>query len=241
MSYFSGFPFVVYKFGTESVLTSFQDISAYVEVIDQIKDNVSFYSLVTIADNERPDTLSQRLYGTPTLYWTFYLMNDKIREQGWPLNNQELEAYIRKFYPLTTIITRDSLTGVMLPGQTIEGLLSGAAAVIKSRRLDFGQLNIEVTSGTFQQGELIQSTVDEEVQTVQVQSIVEQFNAIQRWQDSDGAPVDVDPTVGTSGFDTPVTFYERMVEQNDQLKTIRVIKPSAIASVRAAFKDALNR
>lgn len=241
MTYFSGFPFVVYKFGTESVLTSFQDISAYVGVIDQIKDNVSFYSLVTIADNERPDTLSQRLYGTPTLYWTFYLMNDKIREQGWPLNNQELEAYIRRFYPYTTLVTRDNLTGIMLPGQTIAGLLSGATGVIKSRRLDFGQLNVQVTSGEFQQGELISSTVGDDTQTVQIQSVIEQFNAIQRWQDSDGAPVDVDPSVGTSAFDTPVTFYERVVEQNDLLKTIRVIKPSAISSVRAAFKDALAR
>lgn len=241
MTYFSGFPFVVYKFGTESALTSFQNISAYVEVVDQIKDNISFYSLVTIADNERPDTLSQRLYGTPTLYWTFYLMNDKIREQGWPLNNQELETHIRKLYPLTTIITRDSLTGIMLPGQTIEGLLSGATAVIKSRRLDFGQLNVFVTSGQFQQGELIQSIVDEQMQTVQVQSVVAQYNAIRHWQDSDGTVVDIDPTVGTSAFDTPVTFYEQTVEQNDQLKTIRVIKPSAITSVRAAFKDALNR
>lgn len=239
--YFSSFPFIVYEFGSEKQLTAFQDISAYVEVVDQIKDNVNFYTLQQVADNERPDTLSQRLYGTPTLYWTFFLMNDHIRESGWHLNNQELDDFIKRYYPLTTIVTRDSLTGKMLPGQTITGVTSGATATIKSRRLDFGQLNVIPNQGTFIAGELIQTQINDVINTVQVQSVVEQFNAVQAWRDSDGSEIDVDPSVGTTGFEVPVTFYERMVEQNDALKTIRVIKPVAVNTVRSAFKDALAR
>lgn len=241
MSYFSGFPFVVYKFGTESALTSFQDITAYVEVIDSIKDNVSFYTNIQITANERPDTLSQKLYGTPSLYWTFFFMNDRLRESGWPLNQQELDQFIRKTYPLQTIITRDSLEGIFLPGQIVGGVTSGATARVISRRIDFGQINVKMLTGKFINGELMSSTVADVTQSIANVAVVDQFNATHSWQDSDGLDVDVDPTVGTTGFDTPTTFYERMTAQNDELRTIRIIKPSAVGAVRSAFKDALVR
>ena len=82
MLYFNDFPDVGYKFGDEVDETIFQNISVYAEVIDQIKSEVTFLNTFTIQEGFRPDQVSQILYDTPLHYWTFYLLNDDIREQG---------------------------------------------------------------------------------------------------------------------------------------------------------------
>jgi len=240
MSYFNNFPNIFYNFGNEETQTIFQDISAYVQIIDEIKDNLNFYSTYTILEGERPDQLSQKLYGTPTLYWTFFLMNDKIRQLGWPLSQPQVQELVAKQFSNKVITTRDDLTGIFKPGQTITGLGSGATGTIISRRLDFGQLVIS-TTGTFLAGELITSTVGTTTQSVVLyKGSTVQYDTIHHWEDSDGEYVDIDPSVGTSAIYTPITFYDKYIADNDQLRTINVIKPVAVNSVYRAFNESLR-
>ena len=105
--FFKNYPQTLYKFGTETSLTAIQDLSAYVDLIDQVKDNINFYQEYTILDGDRPDTLSSKLYGSIAYYWTFFLLNDSIRQQGWPLTAQEIRAKAAVDYPNTTVTTRD--------------------------------------------------------------------------------------------------------------------------------------
>lgn len=241
MGYFKNFPNVLYKFGNEQSSNIFSDISAYVEIIDEIKDNLDFYSYYTILDGERPDHLSQKLYGTPTLYWTFFLMNDQIRSKGWPLSQVKLDTTIKAQLPNKVITTTNSLAGIFKPGQTITGLSSGATGTILERRLDFGQLIIQST-GTFTAGELIISTVDNVIQSVQLsKGSIPQYDSIHHWQNSSGDVVDVDPAIGTSAIYTPVTYSEKYTTDNDNLRTIRIIKPVAINSVYRSFNQALSQ
>ena len=107
MSFFNGFPFTSYKVGNETDVAYIQDISAYVDIIDQVKENVSIYQKYDILDGERPDVLSEKLYGSTKYYWTFYLMNDSIRKNGFPLSSNELDVWVKKKYPNTTLVTRD--------------------------------------------------------------------------------------------------------------------------------------
>ena len=55
MSYFRNFPVVGYNFGNEIDTTLFQNITAYVDLIDQESDNATQYEYYEIMDNERPD------------------------------------------------------------------------------------------------------------------------------------------------------------------------------------------
>lgn len=240
MSYFASYPSVAYRFGNETDLNVFQDISAYVEIIDTIKDNLDFYTLYTILDGERPDQLSQKIYGSTDYYWTFFLMNDNIREQGWPLTAQDLDNLIKKDLPNTVVTTRSNITTSFNIGQTITGLSSGATGRIVSRRLDFGQLVIEPT-GTFVSGELVLSTAGTTTQsTILSTGNILQYNSIHHWEDENGLWVDVDPAVGTSSIYTPVTYYEKYVSDNDELRQIKILKPQAINSVYRSFNEALN-
>ena len=159
MLYFNDFPDVGYKFGDEVDETIFQNISVYAEVIDQIKSEVTFLNTFTIQEGFRPDQVSQILYDTPLHYWTFYLLNDDIREQGWPLIRHEFEEYIKKAFPNTTLTTRDSaLVSKFKVGQTVTGNSSGASGKIIRRNIDLGQLIIEGIVNFRQAGETISST-----------------------------------------------------------------------------------
>lgn len=241
MSYFNNFPSVAYAFGNEVNQNSIQDITAYVQIIDEIKDNLNFYSSYTILEGERPDQLSQKLYDTPSLYWTFFLMNDNIRELGWPLLSSQVQELVAKQFPKKTITTRANLTGVFKSGQTISGLTSGATGTIVNRRLDHGQLIID-SVGTFLANELITSTVGSTIQLATLsRGSTNQWESIYEWVDGDGVPVDIDPSVGTSAIYTPITYYDKFVADNDALRTIKIIKPVAANSVFRAFNESLSQ
>jgi len=100
MSYFKNFGLVEYRFGNEdeSQRILVEDLSIYVDLLEQIDDLIGFYEYYDILDGDRPDTLSYKIYGTTDYYWTFYLMNPFLKETGWPLHQKNLDEYtVKKF------------------------------------------------------------------------------------------------------------------------------------------------
>lgn len=240
MSYFNKLRSIPYLFGNENYTTAFQDISTYIDIIDQIKDNANFYTYYEIQEGERPDNLSQKIYGTPDLHWVFFLLNDSLREQGWPLKRQVLDEKIKETFTDTVLTTRSLLTGIFLPGQTISGLSSGKTGLIISRNLDLGQLVIEGSDKGFIAGETITSIVGTSIQNVEITGSVNQYDALIYYVDSDGQPIDVDPAVGESAIYSKVTNTEYYQAQNDALTRIKIIKPTSINSVLRAYFEALR-
>lgn len=168
MSFFKNFPLIQYKFGDEVNSTLFQNISAYIDLIDQVKDDGSFYEYYDIIDGDRPDTVSYKLYGTTDYYWTFYFLNDSLRTRGWPLTEQELEEEAPQYYPHTIITTQEEMFNYFKVGQTVvsiddnlsqeqieDGVATGqqfwndyvGRGVIIERDLDLGQITIQADTG----------------------------------------------------------------------------------------------
>lgn len=159
MAFFRNFPLLNYKFGDEITTSLFQNISVYIDLIDQIAEDGSFYTKYTILDGDRPDVVSQKLYGTTDYYWTFYLLNESIRLQGWPLTVQELYTQSREFYPNITITTEEPIGSKFQVGDlAIQGniLNPTAKGLILERNLDLGQIVVrpitEVRSVTVTNG-----------------------------------------------------------------------------------------
>lgn len=119
MSYFRNFPLTTYQFGNKSDPALFHNITAYIDIIDRLNDNIQVYSEYTIQNGERPDVLSQRLYNTPDYYWMFYLLNEKIRIQGWPLTQKELYSKVKEYYPNKVLISSALMHGKFYIGDTI--------------------------------------------------------------------------------------------------------------------------
>ena len=155
MSYFDKFPSSLYTFanGEQGVM---QNISAYAEILDEVKTNSAFYKDYYIRNGDRPDNVAFSLYENPTLHWTLFMMNDHLREQGWPLDHVEIVEKAKKDFPYITLTTEDSIIEDFSVGSTVTGNTSAATGTIVSRNLDLGQLVVETTNQySFQSEELL--------------------------------------------------------------------------------------
>jgi len=253
MSYFNNFGKIDYRFGNNETAVRFQELSLYSDVIDQIKDNVTAYQEYTILENMRPDQVSQELYRTPNYYWTFYLLNDKIREQGWPLTQLELLNQAKKDYPNTVLTTGTNLvedlltaTGTVrdkiLPGSIITGQTSGVSGEVSHRHLDLGHVIIKGTK-SFIAGETAILSTDANV-SLTINSVVAGHLMTHHWEDADGNYVDIVSDSGvvdiTGALNTEVTNLDNYTRINDSLKEIRVFKPGVVQQVVDAIQSEIG-
>lgn len=248
MRYFQNFPRTDYKFGDEfinigggdAVFEITQDISAYVDLIDNVRSNASFYSKYNILENDRPDVVSQKIYGTPAYHWTFYIMNDNIRQFGWPLTNVQLEKKVKRDFPHKFIETRDSLTGTFLPGERAVGSQSSASGVILRRNLEHGIIFVD-SINNFIKGESVSNVSSANTtSSVVISSTGDEYLAPRYYLDGSGLQVDIDPAVGPGSQLTEVTNIDHYVLENEKLKTISVIRPDVITSIVGSYFQAMG-
>ena len=243
-NYFKNFGFAEYRFGNNTDIDLVQNITKYVDLIDQIRNNISFTEKYNILSGDRPDVVSHKLYGTMDYYWTFYLMNEHVRLSGWPLNNDEILDQVKSKYP-NRVLTTTSEIGALFPvGQVIEGQSSSAIGEIVKRNLDLGQLFVKLTQGTkFTAGETISyvdtSATGSPTRTLSITGETEQYNAVHHYEDN-GVQVDIDPFSGPGVSLTPITYRDRLESRNDALKEIVVIRPSEITTIVSEFQRFLK-
>lgn len=249
MNYFKFFPTTFYSFGDETTSDVTRNIAAYASVIDEIKDQIAFYSTVYIQEGERPDQLSQRLYGTPNHHWTFFLINDKLKERGWPVSNREILKKAAKDYPYYVVTTQTPIGNIFKIGQTITGSGSGTQGTVNHRHVDLGQIvlsNLTGGTGAFIVGETISSVnADNVTESAVLTGASLEYNSAHHFVNGSSETVDINPATGLSYDDTPValaevTYLDRLVNQNDDLKAIRVIKPGVMADVIKSFRQAIS-
>ena len=250
MQYFKHFPRVPYVFGNlkeigDARVTTeiYQNISATVDILENIKNNSTFYSLYNVQDGDRPDQTSTYLYDTPVYHWTFAFMNDKVKEHGWPLSNEELEKKVKVDFPHTFINTRNSLTGIMLPGETVEGSQSGARGIVLRRHLDLGNIIVDKKTDTnFVAGEVLRNVTEIAGVTgeIIINSTGEEHLASHHFIDGDGNRVDIDPLSAPGAQLTEVTNLDRYSKDNEDLRLIRVIKRENIEEISSIFKQAIE-
>ena len=244
-NYFKNFRFAEYKFGNNTDIDLFNNITQYVDLIDQIRNNISFTEKYNILSGDRPDVVSHKLYGTMDYYWTFYLMNEHVRLSGWPLNNDEILDQVKSKYP-NRVLTTTSEIGALFPvGQVIEGQSSSAIGEIVKRNLDLGQLFVKLTQGTsFTAGETISyidtSATGSPTRTLSITGETEQYNAVHHYEDN-GVQVDIDPFSGPDVSLTPITYRDRLESRNDALKEIVVIRPEQITAIVSEFQRFLKQ
>ena len=241
--FFSNFGLANYRFGDYEAPVLFNDLTQYVDIIDQLKDQTSFYNKYTIVSGERPDTLSYELYGTTDYYWTFYLMNDHTRESGWPIADHELNEYAKKRWPNRVVTSQAPFPTIFSVGQVVTGTTSGTTGKIIRRNLDMGQLVIEADKNSagvmnnFGDTEIIEYQ-EEDGSRITLRLVAEtpQYLSVHHYEDANGVFQDINPHVDAtpSGL-IPVTNLDRLKTRNEELKEIIVLKPDAIVQAVSEF------
>lgn len=241
MKYFQKYPGVDYFFGDEGLSNKVENFAIFSDVIDQIKDAATFYRDYYILPEERADQVSFQLYGTPDYYWTFYLMNNHIREQGWPLSNDKIYQYAIDNYTEKVLDTKTVLTDKYAIGESVEGLSNFATGTVVHRNLDLGQVWIKSTNNrSFQTGEIVRTTTTVVDELLTVRATSDRLNAVHHYENSDGEYVDIDPNVDRPAIFTEKTWLDELTRQNDNLKQIKVIRPDLIGEIVKSFNSAIR-
>lgn len=121
-SFFSKYPKInydLYSDGSEFELT---DISRAVIInSNRIADDSALYTYYSINDGDRPDVVSHKIYGTTQYYWTFFIVNDDLRDgysSSWPLSYLNFTKMIEREYSQYSAL---SITPITDPEHELNG------------------------------------------------------------------------------------------------------------------------
>jgi hypothetical protein len=106
MSFFRQFPLTTYDLQKTGALMRITDLFRNVTA-PQIKlDPTIAYTDYRVVDGARPDVVSQLLYGDPDYYWTFFIINDKLKSghASWPMSHNQLDIYLTQEYDGYSVI-----------------------------------------------------------------------------------------------------------------------------------------
>jgi len=100
MDYFKRFPKTFYT--RDNYTNDFEfvtNIMVRIKLFDTVLDDASAFYKYTVQDGERPDTVAHKYYGDSKYAWVINLTNNYIDPLfEWPLNDEELNAYIKSEY-----------------------------------------------------------------------------------------------------------------------------------------------
>jgi hypothetical protein len=104
MKFFSYFPTVEYGFQNSNgqYMLSMVNQTAHVRIVEALKKSITVFHDYVIQNDDRPDTVSVNLYGTPDYTWIVLMLNNIFSLYDWPLTNDEFDSYIVERYGSVT-------------------------------------------------------------------------------------------------------------------------------------------
>ena len=249
MEFFKNYRKTAYTFGDDYAkiggagrqIEFVQDISQYVDVIDQVREGVIFGEPYNIIENERPDQVSQFLYDTPIYHWTFFMMNESLREHGWPLTLRQIDEVITTDFPHQFLQFRADISNIFLQNEFVTGGISGIRGKIIKRHIDLGVIVVDTGGAQFRKGEVVTCTgLPQNTAILPNVATGYEYDAPHHYEDASGDWVDIDPLSPAPALYNEITVKNRYHTINESLKQIKVIKPGNIVQIASAYKRALT-
>lgn len=262
--FLSNFPKVEYKLPS-GYSYRINDFTRYVNIDKNSLSSNSFYNFYNIIEGERPDVVSTKLYGFPDYYWTFFLINDHLKNGygSWPMSYSELETHVDYEYEGVCIQTTETFweyNHINLGDVLILEENENVTGVVHSINKDFNQIVIKEYSSENESDWLISEgktlvplNYSSSTPRLTIQKATEYKYGISHYEDIDGnvIPVSYGINYNFSGetegsiFNQeeilyPVTFLENEKKLNDQRFKIRVIRRNRISDFFERFKEVVN-
>lgn len=234
-TYFQNFPTTKYDIFFDKQQTEIVDIFRIVKVKKQFRDDITFYTWYEIQDGERPDVVSTKLYGSAEFFWTFFMMNDNLVNihTDWPLSSDDLEHLASRKYAGTVLTSIDDFSDKFTKNTTVQGLQSGARAIILDKDPNLGVIKIQPITGTFVSGEIIRDELSNEFISITGQALFK--DAVHHYEDANGYYVDKN-VVGA----TPMSNEEHEYAINDTKTKIKVLRPEYVQTIADQFISQIN-
>jgi|SaaInlStandDraft_1057018.scaffolds.fasta_scaffold58415_2 hypothetical protein len=245
-SYFENVPKIAYLFGDENDPVQFQNIANYSDLIDTYSDDANAYIEMEIRDGERPDTLSHRLYDKSDYDWTFYLMNDRLRETGWPMSmTQIMERASTDFFQhytckiaLTTADSAAQFSGLYQTGTEV--LIGTKRGKVIRKNLDLAEIVVssnDNVTGSVTLAYLTPDSSDPLQLGTSLTNTVYEYEGTHHYENDSEEQKDLffDNMDGTA----PVTNLQWLVNENDKSKRIKIIKKNLVGQLSGELKRLL--
>jgi hypothetical protein len=216
---------------------SLKNLTAKAIMSNDLVNNAGYYQTVEIIDGERPDLLSQRLYGTGVYHWTFLLLNPQIKNiwDDWPMSSSQLVEYCINKYQYLAADTDVDLNNKFILGETVQGSVSGALGKVKEIHVNMGYVVIEKTSGTFTiTGETISGLDSQD--SAACNFIKSQAYAPHHHVDDSTTAWVPRRLAGTTAY-SYIDYETAISEQN---RNVKVIRPSQIHDVVSKFQEVMR-
>jgi hypothetical protein len=231
--YFQGFPTIQYDIDDDRHFIEVVDIFRTVRPKKSLKDDLLLYSKYTIKDGERPDHVSQKLYGSTDYYWTFFMVNEKLvnYHTDWPQSRQELEDYIAVKYDGYALTVENDISTLFTKNETIQGLISGATATITQKDCNTDTIRIKNVVGEFRANELIRGLTSEDV--VRITGQIPFADATHHYEGPNS-------TITDKNNGIPITYSEYEFNLNEEKAELKIIRPEYIMRVSEQFFQQIN-
>lgn len=229
-NYFTNFPTTQYDLFFDNQTSEVIDIFRIVKVKKQYKDDITFYTYYTIQDGERPDVVSTKLYGVPSYYWTFFMVNDNLVNvhTDWPLSTSDLQTLIDKKYAGTVLTTHEDISSKFIKNNVITGLVSGATARLLDKDPNLGIIKIQLISGAFVPNEIVRDTLTNEFAIITGQAAFK--DVVHHFENVKGDYV-TKQTIGA----TPISNQEHEFILNDAKSQIKIIRQQYVQNIADQF------
>lgn len=99
--YFNRLPNIYYplNIGGEEQFVQVKDITMNIRFIKEFVSNITLYEYYDMHDDDTPELVSERFYGTPYYHWILMILNEKYDYlNDFPLGYVNLEQYVKDKY-----------------------------------------------------------------------------------------------------------------------------------------------
>ena len=236
--YFKHYPTIDFDVKNDGQLIEAKDIFRNIRVNDNSDEAITGYEYYYVNDQDRPDVLATKLYGDATLYWLFWMVNDKFATYNdWPKSQSILERFIARKYSGKALVSNQqsdivsSSDSKFLQGEKVVGSTSSAFGFVTKIDPTNKQLVLNDIQGQFQAGETVTGSNS-------TKSFI--ISSVRNFSDSPHHYINSDGNKTTSETTTSVSNHDYEQELNDSKRSIRYIKVDYVPQLLREFKSMIR-
>lgn len=237
--FFTNFPEIQYQMDDGKVIF-IKDFFRKSKIEQDAVASIINYTTYEIADGDRPDVVATKLYGSPHLHWTFYLVNDFENYYDWHKDQNTFERYIDKKYPgqiaianaSTDIVARktgatDSSNKFLLGEKVTSASGTGRVILVEPEKK-----RIAIDGEGFVASETITGAVS--TKSFTPVSVINHRDGVSYYKNGN-----LRKNEESSGY-TSVTLYDDEFEKNEAKRKIKIISPNIISNVVRRFEQVMK-
>ncbi len=238
--FFKHIPNIEYDFKSDGKHIVAKDLFRKVSTWSYLQEGVSGYSFYRVNEGERPDVVASKLYGDPTLYWLFFLVNENLQDlNDWPKSNSLFVKFMDRKYAGTCLVASNSTDIVSYNHDTNTSSKFTLGEKVSQSTDIYGfvtdvnpthnRITLNSVTGIFTNGGT--ATGADSGKSFTISSVVDEKDATHHYTDSN----DFRTTVSTNNTVVTNEIYELSVNEDKHL--IRYIEPHYVSRVTREFKN----